>query len=171
MRNLLKSKKGFTLVEIVIVIAIIGILAMTLIPAVADTLKSRRLQAATEKARAVANLMVTGIESGQIPTTEGQATKLGLTPGEGVVLITDFDSEDPKDITTVCGIEKMYNNPTENADLKDPMSRDVNVFKIGFDDEAKTISIHGADPSGEEDAIQLYVTTSPLTIFAEEDDD
>jgi len=159
MRNLLKSKKGFTLVEIVIVIAIIGILAMTLIPAVADTLKSRRLQAATEKARSVANLMVSGIESGQIPTNESQKTKLGITDGN---LITSFTTE--ADITGVSGIEKMYNNPSENADLKDPMSRDVKVFKIKYNSSEKTISIYGADPEGSGDK-QLYVTTSPLTIF------
>ena len=98
MRNLLKSKKGFTLVEIVIVIAIIGIMALTLIPAVSDALKSRRLSLAEEKAGKVASLMLSGIESGKIPTTSDQKNKLGIPDEEGKYIITDDAVKDPNGV-------------------------------------------------------------------------
>lgn len=179
MRNLLKSKKGFTLVEIVIVIAIIGIMALTLIPAVSDALKSRRLSLAEEKAGKVASLMLSGIESGKIPTTEKQMDKLGLVKEDSDILITEALDDEGIDIASIVGVESMYNKPEENADLKDPMSRDVKRFQIRFNDADEevdgakvtknSISILGVNPDEGTGVKQLYVTTSPLTIFTDAD--
>lgn len=68
---------GFTLVEMIVVIAIIGILAALLIPAIASAQRSAKL--------AVARAEITGIESG----IAAFQSKYGAAPPSGITLYED----------------------------------------------------------------------------------
>ena len=99
MKNLFKSKKGFTLVEIVIVIAIIGLLMIILIPSAINAFKNNRLQGARIKAQRVASSLEAGIGSGKVPLTQENAAALGIDTSKETLII-----EQIKPISTMIGI-------------------------------------------------------------------
>ena len=120
MKNLFKSKKGFTLVEIVIVIAIIGLLMIILIPSAINAFKNNRLQGAKIKAQRVASSLEAGIGSGKVPLTEANAKNLGIDTATET-LVTTGTKAAPLNIEDVAGIKNLYNLPTNNEDLLDPL--------------------------------------------------
>lgn len=132
MKNLFKSKKGFTLVEIVIVIAIIGLLMIILIPSAINAFKNNRLQGAKIKAQRVAQSIEAGIGSGKIPLTQANADSIGAT---GTTLLINISSSAPQPVSDVIGLSNIYNLPSNNDDLVDPLSvgvasDDANYFRI-----------------------------------------
>lgn len=63
-----KAKKGFTIIELVIVIAVIGILAAVLIPTFSNVIDKANATAAMEEARnAYTQYLVENAENGSIP--------------------------------------------------------------------------------------------------------
>ncbi len=63
-----KAKKGFTIIELVIVIAVIGILAAVLIPTFSGVIDNANKTAAMENARnAYTQYLVENAENGSIP--------------------------------------------------------------------------------------------------------
>ncbi len=78
------GKRGFTLVELLVVITIISILISVLVPAAWSALKSARQSAAAESARGIGQLMTQySLDRGQYPDgpTSTDAFKLLLSTG------------------------------------------------------------------------------------------
>lgn len=111
---MLTNKKGFTLIELMIVVAIIGILAAVAIPAYSDYTKKAKLSEVTNAMGAVMSAFQNYVaESGQCPFEDGNIdlsvinTSLGIDtppryvandtinfsggPGAGVIFTTNPD--------------------------------------------------------------------------------
>ena len=134
MKNLFKSKKGFTLVEIVIVIAIIGLLMIVLIPSAINAFKNNRLQGAKIKAQRVAQSIEAGIGSGKIPLTPANASDIGAKTTGQTFLPDVATATAPISVDKIVGIENIYNLPANNDDLIDPLSTgtadSANYFRV-----------------------------------------
>ncbi len=106
---MLKSKKGFTLIELMIVVAIIGILAAIAIPAYSNYSKKAKLTEVTNSMGALGSACVEYYQSkgeypgtadagGQIATIARIATSMGITlPGtyitdDGATITGDNDT-------------------------------------------------------------------------------
>ena len=123
MKNLFKSKKGFTLVEIVIVIAIIGLLMIILIPSAINAFKSNQLQGAKIKAQRVAQQIEAGIGSGKLPLTDANRKDMGITDNASKHLLCSGSagSTNIQEFNNIYGLENIYNLPSENDELVDPL--------------------------------------------------
>lgn len=68
-KNLRKKKKGFTLIELIIVIAIIAILAAVAIPKFGSVRRSAEDKAMLANAKTIANAAAVLVEEGKLKTT------------------------------------------------------------------------------------------------------
>ncbi len=87
------NKKGFTLVELVVVIAIIGVLAAILVPSMMGYVKKSRLKTANGNAKTIYNAVVTFATDQEVQglynpasLTATNANLSGQTPGDSTVL-------------------------------------------------------------------------------------
>ncbi len=69
MNKKLKKKKGFTLIELIIVIAILGILALIAIPKFGEAQKDAKIKADIATAKTIADTTATLVASGEISDT------------------------------------------------------------------------------------------------------
>lgn len=81
----MKRPRGFTLIELMIVVAVIGVLAAVAIPAYDGYIKRARLSEVTLAMGSIMNAYITSVQLGRPPTGDMTcqtqiATSLGVTP-------------------------------------------------------------------------------------------
>lgn len=120
MKKILTGKKGFTLTELIIVIAIIGILAAVLVPSLSGYIKKSKESALEQEARSISAIYETWLldeetydkefssQENPVMTAEQVATRefetyyveLGNAPfGEGITFLITLESKKPSGFT------------------------------------------------------------------------
>lgn len=116
----MKSAKGFTLMEIVIVIAIIGLLMTIIVPNVTTSFEDNKMKAARLKAERVIKTIKIGIKSGDI--------KVNYSSGSSWTTYGDNNNINAY-YTRICyigGIKTLYkidSTTKTNEELIDPTSK------------------------------------------------
>jgi type IV pilus assembly protein PilA len=123
-----KKKKGFTLIELIIVIAVIGIVAAIAVPKFGNIQKNAKVQADFASAKVIADSAVTEYAHGNItalPTTMEKVSQTPGTPGASLQTIPDVQGKYDKitlpvfyvDVTEE-GIVTVYVKGTETTPLQ-----------------------------------------------------
>jgi len=91
------NKKGFTLIELIVVIAILGILAAVVVPRVIGFTDTAKTSANVSNAKALYSAVALAASDGTITLANGDFT--GIGSGSGLLNIGKFLDEWPKDQT------------------------------------------------------------------------
>ncbi|MDD5509374.1 MAG: prepilin-type N-terminal cleavage/methylation domain-containing protein [Dehalococcoidales bacterium] len=84
-RRLHRGQKGFTLMELLIVVAILGVLAAVVIPRFTGLIGRGQTEAATTELSIVQTAMVAAMTDAKTATVSPQATYIQLTPSTALI--------------------------------------------------------------------------------------
>ena len=117
------SKKGFTLVELVVVVAIIGVLAGLLVPTMFDAVTNSRIASAQQTAKVIRDTSAeffTKMDT-QMHTHVGEVQKVVIKVDKGTWSMEGGSAADWVDgvnhWTTVSSVSNPGNDPRQNTEL------------------------------------------------------
>lgn len=117
------SKKGFTLIELVVVVAIIGVLAGLLVPTMFDAVTNSRIASAQQTAKVIRDRSAeffTKMDT-QMHTHVGEVQKVVITVDNGTWSMTGGSAADWVDgvnhWNTLPGVSDPGNDPRQNTEL------------------------------------------------------
>ena len=129
------SKKGFTLIELVVVVAIIGVLAGLLVPTMFDAVTQSRLASAQQTAKVIRDRSAeffTKMDT-QMHTHVGEVQKVVITVDNGTWSMTGGSAADWVDgvnhWNTLPGVSDPGNDPRQNTELLSSLA--VSAQSIG----------------------------------------
>ncbi len=85
MKNMKKSKKGFTLTELIVVVAILGVLATVATPLFADQIKNAKDTTDKANAKTMENILKVYVAGGKDAPADATAAKKVITDNIGSV--------------------------------------------------------------------------------------
>lgn len=129
------SKKGFTLIELVVVVAIIGVLAGLLVPTMLDAVTNSRIASAQQTAKVIRDRSAeffTKMDT-QMHTYVGEVQKVVITVDNGTWSMTGGSAADWVDgvnhWNTLPGVSNPGNDPRQNTELLSSLA--VSAQSIG----------------------------------------
>ena len=129
------SKKGFTLIELVVVVAIIGVLAGLLVPTMIDAVTNSRIASAQQTAKVIRDRSAeffTKMDT-QMHTHVGEVQKVVITVDNGTWSMTGGSTADWVDgvnhWNTLPGVSDPGNDPRQNTELLSSLA--VSAQSIG----------------------------------------
>lgn len=129
------SKKGFTLIELVVVVAIIGVLAGLLVPTMFDAVTNSRIASAQQTAKVIRDRSAeffTKMDT-QMHTHVGEVQKVVITVDNGTWSMTGGLAADWVDgvnhWNTLPGVSDSGNDPRQNTELLSSLA--VSAQSIG----------------------------------------
>lgn len=129
------SKKGFTLIELVVVVAIIGVLAGLLVPTMLDAVTNSRIASAQQTAKVIRDRSAeffTKMDT-QMHTHVGEVQKVVITVDNGTWSMTGGSAADWVDRVnhwnTLPGVSDPGNDPRQNTELLSSLA--VSAQSIG----------------------------------------
>lgn len=129
------SKKGFTLIELVVVVAIIGVLAGLLVPTMFDAMTNSRIASAQQTAKVIRDRSAeffTKMDT-QMHTHVGEVQKVVITVDNGTWSMTGGSAADWVDgvnhWNTLPGVSNPGNDPRQNTELLSSLA--VSAQSIG----------------------------------------
>ena len=129
------SKKGFTLIELVVVVAIIGVLAGLLVPTMFDAVTNSRIASAQQTAKVIRDRSAeffTKMDT-QMHTYVGEVQKVVITVDNGTWSMTGGSAADWVDgvnhWNTRPGVSDPGNDPRQNTELLSSLA--VSAQSIG----------------------------------------
>ncbi len=137
-----KSQKGFTLVELVVVIAIIGVLAAILVPSMLNYVKKSRLKTANSNAKTAYNA-ATEYVADQETKGHGPASSIASL---AAVSYIDCSNPNQYSASTQAGLKAIASALASNGDE----SGCVNVSSHKINGEANSVVVHWAKTPDDE---------------------
>ena len=129
------SKKGFTLIELVVVVAIIGVLAGLLVPTMIDAVTNSRIASAQQTAKVIRDRSAeffTKMDT-QMHTHVGEVQKVVITVDNGTWSMNGGSAADWVDgvnhWNTLPGVSDPGNDPRQNTELLSSLA--VSAQSIG----------------------------------------